>query len=245
MVPANAGSSKAMQTRDQLEDAVERTLRREVKKIFATVPYADHLIAEDTQIEESYYLRHRVETVKRIRLTSKTDALALACMIDEDYKAARWWSRYIAQELSHDLLYLNDLKKHGVTERDVDAIQPFLSTTAMVDYIEGQIRTIGSLAAVAYSVCAEWNSERASAKVVANAEKRYSARHVAGAKAHVGIDEDEDHYKVMLDVSHALLKRNGSDQVFLDLLTKIMSFFGQYFGELYAATIAPPKSTAA
>src|SRR5206468_10667470 len=116
--------------------------------------YATHLIDEKQELDQEYYVRHRIETVKRIRLTSKTDAFALARMVDEDYEAARWWSRYIAQELNHDLLYMKDLKQHGYTKRMIAVIEPFPSTIAMVDYIFEQILYIGALVAVAYSLCA-------------------------------------------------------------------------------------------
>src|SRR5206468_2431403 len=87
------------------------------------------------------------------------------------------------------------------------------------------------------SLCAEWNSERASARVVDKAEKTYSHVHVTGSKAHVNIDVSENHYKIMLDVSHRLLLRLGNEKVIFELLTNIMQFLGRYFTELYQHTI--------
>ena len=94
---------------------LERLLVREGQRFLATVPYASHLTDPTADLNEAYYLRHRVETIKRIRLTSKVDALALACLVDQDYDAARRWSQYVAEELGHDRLFLRDLMHHGYT----------------------------------------------------------------------------------------------------------------------------------
>jgi hypothetical protein len=228
-----------MLNRQELQVAVEGVLEDALERIWSAVPHINHLLDDSRELNEMYYLRHRVETIKRIRMTSKTDALALACMVDEDYQAARWWAKYLAQELTHDLLYLKDLKKHGYTDEMVDSIKPFHSTIAMLDYLTTKIESIGSLPAVAYSVCVEWNSERVSAKVVERVEKRFSPSHVSGSNAHVAIDENEDHYSTMLDVVYRLLVKQGSEQVLFDLLRDISNFLGDYFHELYKETIVP------
>lgn len=171
-----------MLSRSALENAVHALMEQEVGVLLDVVPYAGHLISDREEINEAYYLRHRIETVKRIRMTSRTDALALASMVEEDYEAARWWSRYIAAELDHDRLYLRDLRRHGYLPENVAEIEPFPATVAMVHYIEESIRHAGSLAAVAYSVCVEWNSARASAAVVQKAERQFSEAHVLGAR---------------------------------------------------------------
>lgn len=205
----------------------------EMERLFERVPGARHLADESAPLKEDYYLRHRIETVKRIWLTSQTDALALAAMVDEDYESARWWSKYIYQELNHDLLYITDLNKHGLTLEQIAAVEPYPSTVAMVNYIRGQIPRIGSVAAVAYSVWVEWNSDKTSALVVERARSKYSSNHVKGSHAHVGIDINEDHYSIMLDVVHRLIMRNGGDATsFFAMLRQLTEFVAEYFEEL-------------
>jgi len=227
-----------MLNRKELEESLDSVLRQEVKRILATVPYASHLTDENHELDEEYYLRHRIETIKRIRLTSQTDALALAHMVNEDYEAARLWGKYTVQELNHDLLFMKDLKQHGYTEEMVAAIEPFPSTIAMIDYLKTKIESIGSLPALAYSIFFEWNSERVSAKVVEKAEKKYSKSFVSGSKAHFGIDESQDHYGMMLDIAHRLLAKKGDEKIILTLLKEISAFIGDYFDELYEQTVA-------
>ena len=231
-----------MLSREQLRENLECVMQEEIERIFVTVPYASHLTDQSQELNEAYYIRHRVETIKRIRMTSKTDALALAHMVDEDYDAARWWSRYTMQELSHDLLFLKDLRQHGYTEEQVAKIEPFPSTKAMLNYLTTKIESIGSLPAVAYSIFVEWNSERCSATVVEKVERQYSKSHVTGSKAHVGIDANEDHYGMMLDIAQRLVIKHSSEKVLIDLIRDISSFFSAYFRELYEETITLRES---
>lgn len=222
-----------MQDRNTFALLVEDFMINEMERLFERVPGARHLADETVPLKEDYYLRHRVETVKRIWLTSQTDALALAAMVDEDYESARWWSKYIYQELNHDLLYISDLKKHGYTLEQIAGVPPYASTIAMVEYIRSQIPRIGSVAAVAYSVWVEWNSDKTSALVVERARNKYSASHVKGSHAHVGIDVNEDHYSIMLDVVYRLIMRNGGDATaFFGMLRHLTDFVAHYFEEL-------------
>ena len=121
---------------EELYRRLDEVMDKEAELFLTTVPYARHLTDVSEPLNERYYIRHRIETVKRIRMTSKTDALALAKMVQEDYESARHWSHYTAQELSHDILYLQDLRKHGCSPADVDAVDVFHSTEQMVRYLE-------------------------------------------------------------------------------------------------------------
>ncbi|MDC0681706.1 iron-containing redox enzyme family protein [Sorangium atrum] len=216
---------------------VEDAMRLEVDAFFRTVHYASHLAEGEEALDEAYYIRHRVETVRRIRMTSRTDALALAAMIGEDYDAARAWARYTAQELNHDLLYLQDLRRHGFTGEQVIATPPLPATVALLDYLERGIARVGSLAAVAYSLFVEWNSAQYSAKVVAKAEAQFSPSHVKGSKAHLTIDEDQDHYAMMLDVAWRLTARQGDERPLFGLIHDIAGLLSEYFRELHAQTV--------
>lgn len=228
--------------RNNFSEMVEAFMVAEMERLFDRVPGARQLTDAATPFIEKYYLRHRIETVKRIWLTSHTDALALAQMINEDYEAARWWSKYISQELSHDQLFIADLQKHGITIEQIAATEIFPSTKAMVEFIRRQIARIGSIAAVAYSVWVEWNSDKASAFVVERAIRHYSADHVRGSKAHVSIDINEDHYQIMLDVVYRLIERNGGDGTnFFAMLQQLTEFVVDYFEQLETVTQPVPN----
>jgi hypothetical protein len=223
--------------RKELERKISRHLDGAVARIVSTTPHADHLIASREELNEEYYIRHRIETVWRIRLTAKTDAMALARMIDEDYAAARWWSGYVAEELGHDLLYLADLQQHGLSEGDVLRTPPLPSTQRLLEYMAQKIDELGSLPAVAYSVFVEWNSERVSALAVERASRRFGPAYVEGSRKHTGIDENEKHYSLMLDVVYRLLQLRGTERLLFDLLNDFSDFFAAYFQELHDATL--------
>jgi len=214
-------------------ELVDVFMQAETKRLFDRVPSATHLADSGVLLDERYYLRHRIETVKRIWLTSQTDALALAAMVEEDYEAARWWSKYIYQELNHDILYVKDLEKHGLTLEEIALTPVYPATTAMVSFIRNSIPLIGSIAAVAYSVWVEWNSDKTSELVVTRARKKFSPNHVKGASAHVGIDINEDHYAIMVKIVYQLIQRNAGDELsFFDMLRNLTNFVADYFIEL-------------
>lgn len=203
---------------------------------FRHVPFAGHLSDPSAPLHGPYYLRHRIETVHRIRLTSRLDALALAAIVAEDYESARGWSRYLVDELHHDQLFLDDLAAMGCPPAMVLRTPPFASTLAMVDELIGSIQRVGGLAAVAYSLFVEWNSERGSAAAVDRAEAQYGAPAVAGARRHLDIDTDADHYELILGIAAALLA--GRDVELLEgLLRRVGAHLRAYFSELHAATV--------
>ena len=218
-------------------------LRRRVNAVcedelaaFHHVPFAGHLSDPSAPLHGPYYIRHRIETVHRIRLTSRLDALALAAIVAEDYESARGWSRYLTDELHHDQLFLDDLAAMGCSSADALKTPPFASTVAMVDELIGAIDRVGGLAAVAYSLFVEWNSERGSAATVDRAEAHYGARAVVGARRHLGIDTDADHYELILGIAASLLA--GRDVALLEgLLRRVGAHLRAYFCELHAATV--------
>jgi hypothetical protein len=216
---------------------VDRFMSIQNERIFSAVPSASSLVNESMPFNKAYYIRHRVETVKRIWMTSQIDALALAAMIDEDYDCARLWSKYLTQELSHDLLYLKDLEKHGYSVQKVASIPAFSSTIAMVSYLKDAIARYGSIVAVTYSVWVEWNSDKASALVVKRAQKAFSQNHIKGSYAHTRIDINEDHYAIMLKIIEKLILRGVDEKIFYHILSTLTDFFIGYFQEIADETL--------
>lgn len=223
--------------REQMAGRLDELMTGEVARFLETVPDAGHLTDRTGRLDEAYYLRHRIETIKRIRMTARTDALALARMVDEDYEAARAWARYACEELDHDRLFMQDLLRHGLTEEAVHAVEPFPATRAMIAYLDRRLAEVGSLAAVAYSIFVEWNSERYSGAVVEKAAEQFSTGHVEGSGSHYGIDQTEDHYEEMLDVAHRLVTRLGDEAVLHGLIRDLSGLFRDYFRELSEATL--------
>ena len=99
-----------------LSDWFDDVMIEEGDRFLVEVPRASHL-TDDSPLSADYYVRHRVETIWRIWLTARTDALALAHMVGEDYEAARLWANYIAEEIDHDRHNSRLCRSFGVLER--------------------------------------------------------------------------------------------------------------------------------
>lgn len=216
----------------KLNNWIDHLMIVEGQRFLDEVPRASHL-TDDSTLDINYYIRHRIEAIWRIWMTARVDALATASMVREDYESARSWSRYASEELDHDLLFLADLSKHGVSPELVKEIGPFPSTQTMVDQIEEQMSQYGSLPAVAYALFVEWNADRFSSKAVCKAEKFLSANHVAGAKSHTEFDITESHYPMIVDIIARLLTNNTYKIEVLERSVKeIAQHFRQYFTDL-------------
>lgn len=204
-------------SKNDIEIYINNIMEMELNKFFGEVPYARHLTDKSEPLNEEYYIRHRIETVKRIHMISVTDALSLAHMIEEDYNAARLWAKYIVQEMNHDKMFIADLQKHGVSEKKVwDAI-PFKATENMLVFLKDQIDKMGSLPAVAYSLVVEWNADRCASQVVDKVSRTYTPDHVRGARTHVDFDHNHDHYQVILNIVYDLIcnEKNTSHNHFI------------------------------
>lgn len=214
--------------------SIEDVLTEEASLFGVSVPRAAHLVDENEELDISYYLRHRIETVHRIRATAVTDALALAAMIHEDYGAARQWADYLQTEMNHDRLYLTDLHAHGFSETAVLSVPPLPSTDLLMRTLMQRIAEFGSLPAVAYSLFVEWNSSIASRKVVQRAGAALTEAHVKGSRAHTAIDDREGHYDEMLDIACSVMQaRRYSMQILEGLVREIAAVFRAYFYELH------------
>ena len=73
--------------------------------------------------------------------------------------------------------------------------------------------------------------------VIDKVAEKFSKSFVIGAKAHVKIDENEDHYEMMLDVAHRLIVKYADEEILIDILRKIAEFIAAYFYELYQETV--------
>jgi hypothetical protein len=229
---------------ETLRASVTSVLVEENQLFRALVPRADHFSAtSDQPLNTAYYLRHRIETVHRVRAMAKTDAMALACMVDEDYDAARLWAHYLEQEMNHDQLYLVDLSRHHISREQVLTTPWFPSTGELVRYLIARISIYGSLPAVAYSVFVEWNSERLSRGAVDRAAAAFSADHVKGARAHLGIDDKDGHVATMIQVAHRIVSKRGTSDLLVILLREISALFRAYFTELHWWAVAQPSWT--
>jgi hypothetical protein len=227
-------SGAAVQPRLQALGArLDRELEALNKRFLAEVPDASHL-TDDEALDPEYYVRHRIETIKRIRMTARADALALAAMIGEDYDAARVWARYACEELDHDRMFYSDLQRHGVSRAVVDATRPLPATETLERFLDEGLARHGSLPALAYSLFVEWNSERFSRRAVMKAAEAFGDAQVEGARSHLAVDENGDHSREMLMLAERLTRHEGGEAHLFALIHEIAALFRDYFTQLSA-----------
>jgi hypothetical protein len=214
-----------------LEAKLDRELEALNERFLAEVPRASHM-TDAEPLDVKYYLRHRIETIKRIRMTARTDALALAAMIGEDYDAARIWAQYACTELVHDRMFYDDLERQGLSRSEVDATPALPATEALGHFLEERITRYGSLPAVAYSVYVEWNSERFSRRAVMKAAESFGDAHVEGARSHLEVDDAESHCREMLMLAERLTRNEGGELRLFTLIANIAALFRDYFTQL-------------
>lgn len=218
---------------DTLCDLLDRRLSALNQRFLDEVPGAAHL-TDDAELDHGYYVRHRIETIKRIRMTARTDALALTALIRDDYDAARVWARYACEELDHDVMFYDDLARHGLSREGIDDVAPLDATVLLVGYLEREIGSSGSLPAVAYSVFVEWNSERFSRRAVEKAREAFGDDFVRGSSDHLLVDERENHSREMIALAERLCRGSDGTERLFELIDEIARLFRAYFIELSA-----------
>lgn len=240
---ANAPGSVGSPPPDAFRSAVDDLFWSLNDRFLAETREASQL-TDDTVLDFGYYARHRIETIKRIRMTAYTDALALAAMIRADYDSARIWARYACEELDHDRMFHDDLERHGISRSFVDSVPCLPATTALGDFLEQEIAEHGALPAVAYSLFVEWNSERFSRAAVEKARRAYGDDCVRGSSDHLLVDEGEDHVSEMLVLAERMTAETGVRGHLFRLVERIAELFRQYFSELSAfrGWIEPPSA---
>ncbi|WP_426172715.1 hypothetical protein [Massilia sp. TWR1-2-2] len=223
--------------------ALETTLHEQACRNVREVPRIAAISDAGQAFDLDYYLRHRIETVHRIRMTAGTDALALAAMVAEHFDAARRWADYTAEEMKHDRFFLADLARHGWDAQRVLAVPPLRGTVALIDYLRRQIASVGSIAAVAYSIYVEWHSARFSRPAVERAEQALGAEFVKGAKAHLAVDVKEDHCQEMVDIAYLLAGHDAGLRVLRALVVDIAGLLRESFIELHLTVAEPAPET--
>ncbi len=68
-------------------------------------------------------------------------------------------------------------------------------------------------------------------------EQHVGANNTKGARAHLALDEDDDHVDMVWNMIMRVIKTEEDEERFVEHLTKINSLFVSYFVEVYAATV--------
>jgi hypothetical protein len=188
-------------------------------------------------IDRDYYVRHLVETVLRIRLNNEVDAYALFKVGSADNNLAAKLAKYLAEELGHEGMFTRDLARFGLSIEEMNAPPIFPSTAKLMGYLRLAADSRGPAPTTVWDWFVEWYSDRYNQIITNKAAEEFGKAQVRGSQAHLDFDESHDHDELMFrTVSRAVEVFGTPEQAYADLKTFI-DLIGDYFGELYEATV--------
>lgn len=218
-----------------LRNEVDAYLNQKIEHWNNTVPYAQHF--EEKEINQAYYIRHLVETVWRIRLMRIIGAKALVSITQKVPVAAQIWANYEMEEMIHDELFLQDLKKQGVSKEAVLKIGPYLSTKLLSGYFSYLIDHEGPLGVIAYSYLVEHVNVKLEAKKLSAMKLSLGEAAIGGQLAHAHTDIQEDHPGEVWQVIRGLIFNQDDIDRLYRYLDECQYLLAMYFNELYDDTI--------
>ena len=188
-------------------------------------------------IDRDWYVRHITETVLRIRLNNEVDSYALYKVGSKDDALAAKLARYLAEEFGHENMFVKDLEKLGLSFEALNATPVFPSTAKLMGYLRLEADRSGPAPTTIWDWFVEWYSDRYNPVITDKAATEFGKEYVHGTRAHLAFDEAHDHDELMFrTVSRAVEKFSTPAQA-EGYLTVFVDLIGDYFDELYQATV--------
>ncbi|RLU80831.1 hypothetical protein CTZ27_33995 [Streptomyces griseocarneus] len=209
----------------------------------ATVPFASHL--SEPELHQAYYRRTLIEHVWRIRLSRVSQSKAIYKIAQVAPRAARDYAQYQADEMLHDKLYVSDAAAAGVTEEEIQATEPYLSTRLLEGFFYYTLEHESYLAPVVSNYLVEYTQIKLQPAIVENLQDRLGKENVKGQAAHLHVDSTEDHSQEMWDILHQLLFSEEDFQQVLKYIDDVQDILALFFREIYEDTVAKHAQTAA
>jgi hypothetical protein len=216
---------------------VDAYLDRSIEDFYKNIPFAQHQL-QGSEINLTYYKRHNIETILRLRRKRTIDALAIRYFTKVDPVTAKAWAHYTDDEMLHDRLFAADLKKVGVSKEEIYSTEPMLATKILTGYLQYGIEYEGTpLALIASVYFVEYVTTRTQPDWLDNLEKRLGPEKVQGQRAHVGTDLDDQHDDFVWGVLETLVKSEADEAKVFMHLQDIYRLWQMYFLELYRLTV--------
>jgi len=224
-------------------DHLEKLAAELMEKQFQRVPKMRELHAGEW-MDRDFYIRHMTETVLRIRLNNEVDTYALFKVGSKDDSLAAKLAKYLAEEFGHESMFTRDLVRFGLTQEALDATDVFPSTKKLMGYLRLEADTRGPAPTTVWDWLVEWYSDRYNPTITAAAGKEFGREYVQGTQTHIEFDESHDHDELMFrTVARAVEVFGTPRQAYADLTT-FVELIGDYFAELYEATVGSRETAA-
>jgi hypothetical protein len=221
----------------EMKQRVDAHLDSLIEKFYREVPFATHQ-KSSPEINLTYFKRHNVETILRLRMKRTIDALTIHYFTKHNPQLAKVWAHYAEDEMLHDSLFLADLRRAGMTPEEVYATEPLFATKLLQGYFYYGIEQEGKpLASLCSSYFIEYTTLRTQPAWIENISRVLGDEYVKGQRAHVSIDEGDEHADFVWDVIAWFVSTPGDEQVIIGHLDNVYKLFVAYFRELHDKVI--------
>lgn len=226
-------------TQDQvgaLRAEIDAGLDQYIERIYRDIPYASH--QKDAEvIDLDYYKRHSIETPIRIKLKRTIDALVIHHFTKTNPRAAKDWANYTDDEMLHGHMFAKDIQRlWGLSFEEVIGHGPLLSTQLLNGYFYFHLEYEGPMAAIASAYFLEYVTAKTQPVWLDNLEARLGKDKIAGARAHVAQDLDEDHNGFVWNTLLHVVKTEADAGRLREHIRNISGLFSAYLHEVYQVT---------
>jgi hypothetical protein len=229
----------------ELHAKIDAKLDSFIEEFYRDVPFARHFV-DTSDVDMAYYKRHTIETILRIRRKRVVDAHIIRYFTLTSPRKAKIWANYTDDEMLHDRLFLADLQKVGLTEEEIYATEPLLSTKLLNGYFMYYLEYENSpMAGIASSYFLEYTTVKTQPEWLENLEKLMGREKVKGAWAHVNQDIEEDHSHVVWNTLTSLITSEADEARLMTHMDEIYELFKMYFVELHQAIAKAPEPAGA
>ncbi|MCX4778515.1 hypothetical protein [Streptomyces sp. NBC_01264] len=222
--------------RPEFRGRVDELLLKFERDFYERSAGADGMLDKE-KFDLELYKRHNVETMIRIGLKRAVDPLVANYWATRDPQLCKEWGLYGAEEGRHDRMFAGDLHKVGMTDEEIYAIRPTFATELLNGYFYYTMATEGPLAAMISGFYLEYIAGKTQPDWLDIMEQHVGADKTKGARAHLALDDDDDHVDMVWNLIMRVIKDEADEERFVDHLIKINSLFVSYFVEVYAATV--------
>lgn len=215
---------------------LDRYMDKKMAEWKDTVPFASHLT--EPELHQAYYRRTLIEHVWRIRLSRVSQTKAIYKIAQVSPRAARDYAKYQADEMLHDQLYINDAAAAGVTEEEILATEPYLSTRLFEGFFYYALEHESVLVPVVSNYLVEYTQMKLQPAIVENLQERLGQESVKGQAAHLHVDTTEDHSQEMWDILHQLIFSEEDFEKVFAYIDDVQEILAMFFREIYQDTVA-------
>jgi hypothetical protein len=221
---------------------LDRYLDRKMEEWKRTVPFASHM--KERQINMAYYRRTLIEHVWRIRLSRVSQSKAIYKIAQISPKAAQDYGHYQADEMLHDKLYIRDCEAAGISEAEIRATEPYLSTRLFQGFFYYALEHEHPMAPVVSNYLVEYTQAKLQPEIVRSLQQSLGNEMVKGQQAHLAVDTTEDHSMAMWKILTQLILSEEDFRMVFKYVDDVQEILAMFFREIHDDTVLRERRAA-